>query len=286
MRMPVGGCYFDNINRQRDLTGHAYNAREDYKKDFVLMDGDACAYYERASKQLRAETDCAVFSSFFPSCLGDFFQIPGAWIDSPQGVRTPEEWMVAHVTEPDYVKECYELQTEVGLKNLALYLQAVADRVDVIGVSATDFGSQQGPLISPDFYREFYLPYHKRVNDWIHQHTPWKTFLHTCGSIQRFLPDFIAAGFDIVNPVQMSARNMDVTELKSKFGARIAFWGGGADPQHTVPFGTAEEVAAEVRRNVSVLSRGGGFVLANVHNIQSGTPPENIIALFGGASGS
>jgi uroporphyrinogen-III decarboxylase len=129
-------------------------------------------------------------------------------------------------------------------------------------------------------YREFYKPYHKRFNDWVHAHTGWKTFAHTCGSVIPLLEDFIEAGFDILNPVQFSAAGMDLAVLKAKYGSRIVFWGGGVNPQKTLPFGTPEEVARETRENVLLLAPGGGFVCGTVHNIQGPTPPESILAFF------
>jgi len=118
------------------------------------------------------------------------------------------------------------------------------------------------------------------VNDWIHRHTTWKTFIHSCGSVVAFLEDFIAAGFDILNPVQCSAAHMDPRELKSRFGDRITFWGGGVDTQHTLPFGTPAEVEQEVAERMRIFAPGGGFVFNPVHNVQAGTPVENLLALY------
>lgn len=187
---------------------------------------------------------------------------------------------MAHYEHPEYIKELFEMQMEVAMKNLELYRQAVENRIVAIGVSATDFGAQNGPLISLDSYRELYKPYHKIMNDWIHKNTKWKTFMHSCGSIIDFMEDFIDAGFDIVNPVQFNAANMDLKQLKSKHGDRIVFWGGGVNSQKTLPFGTPEEIEEEVNRNVKILSKDGGFICGTVHNIQCPTPTENIIAFF------
>jgi uroporphyrinogen-III decarboxylase len=117
-------------------------------------------------------------------------------------------------------------------------------------------------------------------NDWVHQHTPWKVFFHTCGSIVAFLDDFVEVGVDIINPVQFTAAGMELRGLKVRYGDRLVFWGGGVDPQRTLPFGTPEEVAQETCQNVGILSQGGGYVCAAVHNIQGPTPVENILAFF------
>ena len=147
-------------------------------------------------------------------------------------------------------------------------------------MSGTDFGSQNGPFISSAAYRELYKPLHKAMNDWVHQHTNWKTFFHTCGSIVAFLDDFHEAGVDILNPVQISAKGMDPEFLKTKYGDKFVFWGGAVDAQHTLPFGTPDQVREEVARNIAIFKPGGGFVFNNVHNIQTGIPIENLVAMF------
>jgi len=129
-------------------------------------------------------------------------------------------------------------------------------------------------------YREFYKPYHKRLNDWIHQHTTWKVLYHTCGSIVDLLDDFSESGIDILNPVQCSAHGMDPAFLKRAYGDRFVFWGAGVDTQSTLPFGTPDQVYEQVRERIHILSPGGGFVFSAVHNIQNNVPPENMLAMF------
>jgi uroporphyrinogen-III decarboxylase len=146
--------------------------------------------------------------------------------------------------------------------------------------TATDFGMQTGPFIAPETYRSLFKPFHKTINDWVHKHTPWKTFMHCCGSIVDLLPDFIDAGFDIVNPVQCSAAGMEPKYLKETFGDRIVFHGGGVDTQKTLPFGTPDEVREEVRERIRIFGKGGGFIFATIHNIQANTPVENLLAMF------
>ena len=127
---------------------------------------------------------------------------------------------------------------------------------------------------------EVYQPFYRRVNDWVHEHTPWKTFIHSCGSVIALLPDMIEAGFDILNPVQCSAAGMDAKTLKERFGSRITFWGGGVDTQKTLPFGTPAEVKREVKERIAIFNRGGGFVFNTVHNVQARTPRENLLAMY------
>jgi len=178
------------------------------------------------------------------------------------------------------VYQVFERQCEIAVQNLDRILGAVGNRVSVVFVSGTDFGTQKGPFISNATYRRLFMPFHKRVNDWIHQHTTWKTFMHTCGSILALIPDFIEAGFDIMNPVQCSATGMDPDELKRRFGDRVAFWGGGIDTQHALPFGSPEQVRTQVRERICSLGPGGGFVFNAIHNVQARVPVENLLALF------
>ena len=279
-RMPADGLYFDNVVRQDDLSDHDFDARQDYADQYSVFTDEDCAYYEKTSKELYDGTDYAVFGNFFLGGVGDIFHIPGPWIKEPKGIRDLEEWIMATNLHPGYVRELFEMQTEITLQNLELYRQAVGDRLTAIAISGTDFGAQNELLISPDSYREFYKPYHQTFNDWVHENTSWKVFFHSCGAITAIMDDLIEVGVDIINPVQVSAKGMGAASLKEKYGDRIVFWGGGVDPQSTMPFGTPEEVAAETRENVAVMSKGGGFVCAAVHNIQGPTPVENILAFF------
>jgi len=279
-KMPSNGLYFDNIIRQEDLSNHDFDARKDYADQYSVFTEEECRYYEETSKKLFEETDYAVFGNFFLGGVGDIFHIPGAWLEKPKGIRDLSLWLMAHYDHPEYVKEFFEMQTEIQLKNLSLYQESVGNRIVAIAISGTDFGAQDGPFISPDTYREFYKPFHKRMNDWIHKNTEWKVFLHSCGSDVAFLDDFVEAGVDILNPVQISAAGMNPSFLKENYGDKLVFWGGGIDTQKTLPFGTPEDVEKETRENVSVLSKGGGYVCAAVHNIQGPTPVENICAFF------
>lgn len=127
---------------------------------------------------------------------------------------------------PGYIKEVYEFQTEVAIKKLKQYKEAVGEKIQVIQISGTDFGTQRSEFISPDMYREFYKPYHKKVNDWVHENTTWKTMYHSCGSLVKLLDDFVEVGIDILNPVQCSAAGMEPKFLKEKYGSKLVFWGG------------------------------------------------------------
>ena len=124
------------------------------------------------------------------------------------------------------------------------------------------------------------MPYYKRINNWIHENTEWKTFKHSCGAIESFIPLFIESGIDILNPVQCSAVGMDPRTLKEKYGRDIVFWGGGIDTQKLLPFGTPEEVREQVLERCEIFGKDGGFVFNSIHNVQANTPTENIVAML------
>jgi uroporphyrinogen decarboxylase len=173
----------------------------------------------------------------------------------------------------------YEKLTEAWLDNLHRFHAAVGERVDIVQFN-DDLGTQDGPFLSVKMFRELVMPYYRRGLDWIHAHTPWKVFMHNDGAIYSLIPSLIEMGVDILNPVQTTAKGMDPARLKAEFGDRLVFWGAACDCQRTLAFGTPEQVAAEVEQTLRVLAPGGGYVLAGVHNIQAGVPPENVIALF------
>ncbi|NPV06811.1 MAG: methyltransferase, partial [Anaerolineae bacterium] len=248
--------------------------------EFGPISGEDLAHWERAVRRAFDDTDRATIANFGGTGFGDIALVPAPWLKHPKGIRDVAEWYMSTVTRRDYVYRVFERQGEIALANLERIHRVVGERVTVVRVTGTDFGAQQGPFISPQSYRELFYPFHRAVNDWVHEHTNWKTFIHSCGSVRALLPDFIRAGFDVLNPVQCSAAEMDPGELKQCYGEEVVFWGGGVDTQRTLPFGTPEEVRREVRERMETFSPGGGFVFAAVHNIQAGVPVENLLALF------
>jgi len=226
------------------------------------------------------ETDRAVLASFGGTAFGDIALVPAPWLKHPRGIRDVEEWYVSTVTRREYVWRVFERQCEIGLANLEQIHHVVGEQVTAIFVSGTDFGAQTGPFISPKAYRTLYQPFHRQVNDWVHRHTGWKTFIHSCGSVVKLIPDLIEAGFDVLNPVQVSAAGMQPAALKAQFGRELVFWGGGVDTQQVLPFGTPDQVRAQVREHKRIFGQGGGFVFATVHNVQAGIPMENLLALY------
>ncbi len=278
-RMPKDGYYFDTIVRQGAIDDDNLNV-EDNLQEFGPISDAELERFAREADRLWSQSDKAVLANFGGTAFGDIALVPAPFLKHPRGIRDVEEWYVSTAIRFDYVYEVFRRQCEIALGNLARIYDAVGDRVATVFVTGTDFGTQNGPFISCQSYRKLYGPFHARVNDWVHRHTSWKTFIHSCGSVVDLLPDVIEAGFDILNPVQCSAAGMEPKALKERFGERICFWGGGVDTQRTLPFGRPEEVREEVRQRVEIFGAGGGFVFNTVHNVQARTPQENLVALY------
>jgi hypothetical protein len=279
-RMPKGGYYFDTIIRQEEIIPEKLDPKEWIEGQFHFYSDEEVRFLEKLADDYYNNTELSLMGNFGGGGIGDIAHVPGPGNKNPKGIRDPEEWYVAHLIYPDYIKGIFELQIDIAIKNLELCYQAIGDKVDTVFVSGTDLGTQRGPYISPDMYREFYKPFHKKINNWIHTNTNWKTFFHSCGSVVDFLDDFIDAEVDILNPVQCSAAGMEAKGLKEKYGDKLVFWGGGIDTQKTLPFGTPDQVKAEVKERMQIFGKGGGYIFNPIHNIQRGTPIENLLALF------
>lgn len=194
-------------------------------------------------------------------------------------MRGLEQWFCDLLNQPAFCEAMLDQTLQFWLDWLRLFLDEVGDLVDVIMIG-DDIAGQNGPLFNPELYRRIVKPRHKRLVQYIRSRTSARIWYHTCGSCRTFIPELLDNGIDILNPVQISARNMDPAELKRQFGDRLVFWGGGCDAQHVLSCCTPSEVAAHVRQNLAAFMPGGGYVFNNVHNIQGDVPPENIVALF------
>ena len=278
-RMPHGGFYFDGIVRQDPIDDDDLDPLDNTEEFGLVSDADL-AWLGREMKTLYEGTDKAIVLKLPGTGFGDVASVPGPTLRHPKGIRDVEEWYMSLAMRPDYIAAVFERQCDIAIENLGRIFAAVGNLPTVVWVSGADFGAQNGPLISPRQYRELFKPVQKRINDWIHEHTTWKTFIHSCGSILPLIPDMIEAGWDILNPVQTSAANMDPRELKARFGDRVTFWGGGVDTQHTLPTATTDAIRAEVKRNLDVFAPGGGYVFNPIHNVQHGVPVENLLAMY------
>ncbi len=278
--LPKGGFYFDSIVRSEQIDEENLSGRKDFGEQFTLYTDDVLEFFRVNAENLYRNTEYGIILNFAGAAIGDAAFLPGASVKRTPGIRKLDEWYMAHLLYPEYIKEVYEFQIETAIENLKLLKQAVGERPQAVFMSGTDFGTQRSEFMSVDMFREFYKPYYKKVNDWVHQNTGWKTFYHSCGSIINLLDDFVDMGADIINPVQCSAAGMEASVLKERYGKDLVFWGGGVDTQKTLPFGTPEQVYAEVKERLEIFGQDGGFVFNTIHNIQANTPVDNLLAMF------
>ena len=277
-RMPKGGHFFDAIVRQEPIDDAQLDPLDNLE-EFGPIDGASLSHLLSAAREA-ASKGRFVVGNIGGTAFGDIALVPAPFLKHPKGIRDVAEWYMSTVSRRDYLHAVFSAQCEYALANLERVHAGIGDALDVLFVCGTDFGTQSSAFCSVETFRELYMPYYARVNDWIHRHTSWRTFKHSCGAVERFIPSFIECGFDILNPVQCSARGMDPEHLKQTYGDRIAFWGGGVDTQKTLPFGTPDEVRDQVRERCKVFAPGGGFVFNTIHNIQAGTPVANIAAML------
>jgi hypothetical protein len=276
--MPKTGYFFDSIIRQEEID--ADNLRvEDNLEEFECMTPAEEAYWREQAELFRG-SDWAVVTHLNGTGLGDIALVPAPFLTAPKGVRDIAEWYMAVATNPEFVMGIFDRQVEIALKNLTRLHAIAGDVIDVVVVCGTDFGTQESTFCSLATYDEVWKPRYRAINDWIHKNTSWKTFKHSCGAIEGFLPDIIESGFDIINPVQCSAKGMDAKLLKARHGDRITFWGGGVNTQKTLPFGTPDEVRSEVLERCETFASGGGFVFNAIHNVQALTPTGNVVAMI------
>jgi hypothetical protein len=223
-RMPRGGFYFDVIPRPQPFDENKLRV-EDNLEEFQPISNLDLEHIRNEFNTLYRETDKAIVLNVGVMGIGSISRIPGPALKYPKGVRDIEEFCISLTTRPEFISRIFQAQTEINLANLQKVHQAVGDQASAIYMTGTDFGAQNGPFISPRIYRELFLPFHKILNDWVHEHTSWKTFMHSCGSVRALLGDFVTAGFvlSILSSVlrrtwiQPSSKRRSVTELP--FGA-------------------------------------------------------------------
>ena len=194
-------------------------------------------------------------------------------------VRRLDYFLMDLVRDPAEVERFLDALMVRHLASLEKICQSVGDVVDIIRLG-DDLGTNTGPIMAPQTYRQLFKPRHKILCQYIHENSSMHTFLHTCGSIYKLIPDLIEAGFEILNPVQTNTRDMQPDRLKKEFGKDVTFWGGGADTRSILNRGTPAQVRDHVLQNIEILSPGGGFVFNTIHNILPDVPPENIVAMF------
>ena len=279
-QMPDGALYFEQTN-------YPYQYKEDDNYDNIedqFSEGMWTALaappgteaegekgkeiLEEGARKLRQSTDRAIIGLFGGNLLemGQFFY-------------RNDNFFLILAGEPEKAHKFLDKIVEYHLKNLESFLGTVGKYIDVV-LFGDDLGMQTGPQISPAMYREFFKPRHKLLWNKAKELANVKVLLHSCGGIRELLPDLIDAGLDAVNPVQISCAGMNLAGLRKDFAGRMVFWGGGCDTQKVLTYGTPADVRKNVREQVDVYGKSGGFVFQQVHNILANVPPENIVAMF------
>ncbi len=279
-RMPEGATFFDQI---------VFPYEQGYPKDFsnlsksmdrVLWSAFAHSPWDKYNSKtfwfdlsenaikLRQTTDKAIM--FVCGC--NLFEW-GTFL------RRMDNFLVDTYINQKNTEKLLDALLEIHLDLLEKVCHHLGDVVDIIRFG-DDLGMETGPFMSKDVYRKLFKPRHKKLCDYVHSKSNMKTFLHSCGSIYRLLPDLIEAGYDIINPVQTTAFEMDPRILKNEFGKDITFWGGGCNTR-TILNGNSEQTVREhTLRMLDIFSNGGGFVFTQEHNILPDVPPQNIVAMF------
>ncbi len=222
------------------------------------------------ARRLHGQTDYAVV-----------LNMPGGIVHQAQFLRGFEDWFTDLIANQAFFQALMERLTDLWLEMAKDELDAVGENVDIC-FFGDDMAFQDGPMMSMDLYRKMIKPHHARLFSYIRSRTSAKIVYHTCGSVVHLIPDLIGMGVNALNPVQTSAKGMDTQRLKREFGKDLCFW-GAIDTQRVLPFGTPDQVRAEVKRRIEDLALGGGYVLCAVHNIQADVSPENICAMYDAA---
>jgi len=275
-RMPRGGYYFDDtsFNRGDGIDPTKFKPQLDIPDESLRMLADYAGGLYRS-------TDYALLGWGFGVCFMGLSLITDRSNNVTQGM--PDEWMMMLMTEKEACHELMNRSVEATISCLRLVNQAVGGYCFAWGIASDDSGTQRCEFIAPDLWAEMMKPHYRKLCDWVHANTSFKTFLHSCGSIPQLIPHWIEAGVDILNLVQTSAAGMDPRRLKSEFGRKLVFWGGGCDTQSVLPDGTPQEVREHVKENVEIFAPGGGYVFTQVHNIQAKVPPKNVEAMLDAA---
>ena len=252
---------------------HAKNI-EDIEAHPVWPDPDDPAYYENQKNRATKLFDTGKIVLGEASYAGSpFFVYP--WF------RGVDQWMMDPYTNPDFYRYLAQKIVDFSAVVLERWLEQVGEYLDVL-CFYDDIAMQTGPMVSLDHYRKWILPYEKQLVDVAKKMTKAKLSIHCCGSCYDLLPGFMEVGYEILNPMQTRAKNMEAWRLKRDYGDRLTFY-GGVDIQRLLPFGTEEDIRRGVKDLIKSLAPGGGFLFATSHNIEPDTPPKNIVAMFDAA---
>ncbi len=278
-RMPEGVLYFEQAcfpfldhedldQVEAELSGCMWAAIASPPGPITAGEGGAAILAEGA-RALRRQSDRAILGLFG----GNFLEL-GQWF-----YRNDNFFMLL-AGEPERAHRFLDRLLQIHVRNLDRFLGAVAGSINII-VFGDDLGMQSGPQVSPAMYREFFKPRERILWRQVKERAPHlKIMLHCCGGVRELLPDLIDAGLEAINPVQVTCHGMDARGLKADFGRQLTFWGGGCDTREILIKGTPGQVRDHVRRQVEILSPGGGFVFQQVHNILADVPPANVVAMY------
>jgi len=258
----------DDFSDLQDMIGHTVWAGIPHPGAHLPLDEQGLAEMTRKAKALWESTDRAIIGLFG----GNMFELP-------QWLYRMDNYLIYMALYPEAIVRLSEKLCSIYLQNLEKWMGAVGPFIDII-LFGDDLGGQNGPLLSPQMYRQYYKPYHHRLWHRAKELADVKVMLHCCGGVRELLADMIEAGLDAINPVQINCTAMDTAELKAQFGRELTFWGGGCDTRDVLPNAAPQKVAEHVREQVKLLSPDGGFVFQQVHNILANVPPENIVAMF------
>ncbi|MHC4556243.1 MAG: uroporphyrinogen decarboxylase family protein [Planctomycetota bacterium] len=268
LQMPPEGFYYEipyhplaNARTKEDI--------DSFRWFWELDEGTINTWESNLNKVLR-NTEYAIVADTLWGGWGQNYEVL-------QNLRGWDNFLIDLATNQDFAKYMLEVRLEVVLQRWDLMLNILDNKPQVVAIG-DDLGCQNGPQLSPELYKKMIKPVHKKFVSFIKKRTGAKVFLHTCGSVYELIPDLIEVGIDILNPVQVQAKEMDSTKLK-EFGNDLVFW-GGIDTQYVLPFGSVDEVKEEVKRRMDDFAPNGGYVFNTVHNIQQDIPLENIVAMF------
>jgi uroporphyrinogen decarboxylase len=263
---PASSHYFDMI--EHPLT----NANLDDLEKFNWPDPTDTKRIDGLKDETKRLYESCPYALVLNGFSETFFGLP-SWL------RGHQQFYMDLLLNPKFVNNLLDKLLNYWETLAEIVLELIGEYIQVVRV-ADDLGTQRGLIISPQLYRKYIKPKQKEFYSFIKERTDAKLLIHSCGSIYEIIPDLIEIGIDVINPVQVSAKNMDSLKLKKEFGGKLGFWGGGCDNQHILPCETPKKVEKEVKKRISDFAPGGGFIFAPIHNIQYDVPPENICKLF------
>ena len=234
--------------------------------------------FKDKSRVYKMKDEAQFLSKYTDYAITGDFGGPGIF-ETAWFLRGFEQFLVDLKQDEKFACALLDKVLEMLKEQYDLFLIEIGKYIHVVPVG-DDMGSQYGPIISPELYRKLIKPRHAEWIKFVKERTDARVFFHICGSMKWILPDLIEIGVDIVNPVQVDAVDMDTSELKKEYGNKVIFWGGGCDTHRILNRGNSKDIEEEVKRRIKDLAPGGGYVFNQVHDIQVGTPPKNIMDMY------